>query len=311
MKFTDRPKISVNISGAGQIEPADPSALDGFNDVERSGAYSDSWAYLLAGGGDYEFGYADRWYDDVAEAYVVDRSVMESSIAGGFPNGTTGLTMSYVAGKHNFVSCTASGSASAPETGGTEAFAVGPHARALKDWSMAVGRGARAEGVGSAAVGHGALARGPWEFAFGPASPMLEASFGVLADTGISETDLLRHATNSGDTGGALATFGESDLGSGMLGVVSVTLDLCIVPSDSYPVSMDYYRRVVVDFDVAVFAAGTATPSTPVVTTMHAGEYAPAPVFSVSSGSASSSVTVSGVANARVFGTARVKRMEF
>lgn len=329
MRFSDRPKVKAFLSADGEIMWDTPSAIDGYADISRSTEYGETLPYLLTKGNDYEFGYATWVYDPEATPVFTNyREVVQTNVGGGdgFPNGTTGLELSFVAGKHNFVSSTCGTSSNPPETGGINATAVGPDAKALADYSMALGKSCDAKGLNSVAVGYYAEAWGEGsvaigttravkygELAIGPSSPMKDAVFGVYANTGINETDRLRHALHSAHTDGPFVEFGQNIDGNDGNCAMFVTLDLYLTPGNaSSPGTLTSIKIVQVTFLVASFSYGTSEFSTPTVTTIVNSASIPTPTFTLVSGADGAiSMNVEGVAYVHARGNARVKRMFF
>lgn len=313
MRFNDRPKVTVDIAADGQIEWATPSAIDGYNDISWSAEYAEVYPYLLTQGSNYEFGYLTWYYDaEATPMFTNSREVIFSNVGGGtgFPSSTAGLTMSFVAGKHNFVSSTAGTSNSAPETGGSGAFAVGPGAKALVDYSAAVGVNAEARAPNSMAVGNQAKTVRPYEFSSGPPAPVREASFGVAGYTGINETTPIRQTSSESDFYGDPIDFGTDPLGGGALGVVQITLDLFLTPSETAPASLADVRIVQVTFTIGHFAPGTSVISELTVVTKHAGANVPALTYTATvDGDGSVWMSADGVANINVRGIAKVQRI--
>lgn len=329
MRFNDRPKVKALLTATGRIEWDSPSEIPGYDDVAWSASYSENFPYLLTKGSDYEFGYAAREYDlGATPAFTNSRQVVQTNVGSGagFPDGTTGLEMSFVAGKHNFVSSTAGRNSPAPETGGSGSTAVGTGAKALVDDSLAVGFNCQANGVESVAIGRYSEAKGEGsialgttravkygELAIGPSSPMKDAVFGVYANTGINETDRLRHALHSAHTDGPFVEFGQNIDGNDGNCAMFVTLDLYLTPGNaSSPGTLTSIKIVQVTFLVASFSYNTSEFNTPTVTTIVDSASIPTPTFTLVSGADGAiSMNVEGVAYVHARGNARVKRMFF
>lgn len=153
--------IVVGAAAAGFKQPPTDLWVDGSYMTGGNTSYHE---YLLELGTQWELGFVDG-----VDSY---RHVVESNVSAGvgFSAGATGLTLSFVVGDMNLVSCprTASGSSSPRASGG--GLAAGLDALCDLGASVALGQSAQAYGSASMAIGAGSSTFGNEGLALGYAA---------------------------------------------------------------------------------------------------------------------------------------------